>query len=80
MAGARDFQRLVEIVGLEPGQRAHALRQVVIPEVGDLDIERPLQPLIDGLNAQTGNGPLPANPINIAMQGHRSKNLAKGRK
>jgi hypothetical protein len=32
------------------------------------------------LNAQTGNGPLPANPINIAMQGHRSKNLAKGRK
>jgi hypothetical protein len=31
----------------------------------------PEAPLINGLNAVTGHGPLPAKPVDIPMQTHR---------
>src|ERR1700736_3469352 len=71
MAGARDLDRLVEIRRVQPGQRAGTLDDDLIPHAGHFDVETALQALVDRLYPETGDGPLPANPINVAMQGHR---------
>jgi hypothetical protein len=42
----------------------------LFPEPGGLDIEFALQLLIDRLHPMAGDSPLPADPINVAMQGH----------
>jgi hypothetical protein len=69
---SRGCERLVEILPIEPCEGAHALRQAVVPQPGDLDIECAVEALIDRLHPEAGNGPLPADPVDVAMQGHRS--------
>jgi hypothetical protein len=50
--------------------RVHALQQVIVPQPVGLDIEFAFQLLIDRLHSVAGHGPLPADPIDVAMQGH----------
>src|SRR6267142_1389703 len=59
-----------EILGIEPPAGAQALRQAIVPQAGDLNVEDALQPLVDRLHAVAGDRPLPADPIDVAMQGH----------
>src|SRR5262249_21711302 len=70
-ARPRDLQRLLEILPVEPGQRPRTLDESVFPQPRCLDVERALQPRVDRLYPETGDGPLSADPKDVAMQGHR---------
>src|ERR1035437_5026450 len=61
---------LLEIVQVEPRLGQHGLGQAVLPQPGNINIELPLQLLIDSLNAIASDSPLTAQPKNVAMQGH----------
>ena len=60
----------VEVGGVDTGLGAPALHESVVPEPRDADIEHAAQALIDGLDAGSRHRPLPADPEDIAMQGH----------
>src|SRR5229473_4275815 len=66
---------LVEIQDIDPFQPTHAFNEAVFPQTGDLDIEHAIQPLIDRLHPVAGNSPLPADPIDVAMQRHVRSSL-----
>src|ERR1700738_1484200 len=66
---------LVEIQDIDPFQPIHALDEAVFPQTGDLDIEHAIQPLIDRLHPVAGDSPLPADPIDVAMQRHDRSSL-----
>ena len=63
-------QCFVKILGIQPWLGAHFLRRIILPQPRRFDIECALLSLIAGLNAESRHGPLPAHPINVAMQGH----------
>src|ERR1700688_1539010 len=69
---AGDLDRLLEILDIEPRLGAQAVQYAGFPQARALDIELALLLLIAGLEAVSGDGPLSAHPIDIAMQGHRS--------
>src|SRR5882724_4195498 len=68
LAGNRE--RLVEILDVEPILGAKAPLDTVFPELRGLDVEFSPLSLIARLNAIAGDSPLPAQPENVAMQGH----------
>src|SRR5262249_55402715 len=71
MPGARDLERLVEIGCVDPGEPAGALDRNVVPQFANFNVKTAFQTLVDRLYPETGDSPLPANPINVAVQGHR---------
>src|SRR5262249_56728003 len=68
---ARRLERPVEIFDVEPGERARALDDAIVPQTRYLNVERTLQALIDRLYPEPGHSPLSADPEDVAMQGHR---------
>jgi hypothetical protein len=57
---ARGRNRVVEIDPVDPIVGAQGIQHALIPELGALDVENAFQPLIDGLQPITCDGPLPA--------------------
>jgi hypothetical protein len=47
--------------------RLHAVGKIVRPDLRHLDVEGALQALIDRLQTESRDGPLPANPEGVAM-------------
>src|SRR5439155_24116694 len=70
IALSRDRQPLAKIVGVEPFLLAHGFEQAIIPQTPDVDVELPTVSLIDGLHTISGDRPLPADPVDVAMQRH----------
>jgi len=68
--GPRHRKPLVEIRDIEPFLGAHAFDQRILPQAGGLDIEKTAQFLVDQLHPVAGDRPLPADPMDIAMQCH----------
>jgi hypothetical protein len=73
-----DGEPLAEVSEIEPPFGGQAFHQIVVPEPGGLDIEFAFLFLIDRLHPVAGHGPLAANPEDVAMQRHISKNFISG--
>ena len=66
----RDREPLVEVARLSHSLARMLFDQTVVPQPGGLDVEEALQLLIDQLHPVAGDGPLPADPVDVAMQRH----------
>jgi hypothetical protein len=73
-----DGEPLAEVSEIEPPFGGQAFHQIVVPEPGELDVEFALLLLVDRLHAMAGHGPLAANPEDVAMQRHISRNFISG--
>ena len=61
---------VVEIFLNQPLLIAKTFQQAVIPHPGGRDVELSFSLLIDRLHSNAGDSPLPANPVDVAMQRH----------
>ena len=71
-------KRLAKILPVEPAISLQALGKAILPQPADLDVELALVLLVDRLNPVPGDGPLPPDPEDIAMQGHFQGSFPRG--
>src|SRR5262245_20689377 len=70
VACPRDLKTLVESIGVEPFLPAYAVRQIVVPQPLDGNVELAVVLLVDRLHPGPGDRPLPPDPEDVAMQRH----------